>query len=168
MTIEQQCQPDFASRAVHLIDAENLVGSPCFTCADAARIADAYAEVATISVGDHLIIATSHYAAASTWFGWPAAARRLLRSGPHAADHALIDVLATEGVEGRYRRVVIGSGDGIFALEAARLQADGCAVTVVSRRAGLSRHLRLAVRDIRFLDSAPASAPAIILGRRAA
>jgi uncharacterized LabA/DUF88 family protein len=92
----------------------------------------------------------------------------LVRSGLHGADRALLEVIHRECLEERFDRIVIGSGDGIFALAAARLQACGCSVTVVSRRSGLSRHLRLAVRDIRFIDSAPAAAPAIIPVRRAA
>jgi NAD(P)-dependent dehydrogenase (short-subunit alcohol dehydrogenase family) len=52
---------------------------------------------------------------------------------------ALLQVLATEKVDFRYDRVVIGSGDGIFAFPAARLQAAGCEVTVVTRPDALSR-----------------------------
>jgi uncharacterized LabA/DUF88 family protein len=67
----------------------------------------------------------------------------------------LIDVIRKEGVVARYDRLVIASGDSIFAEWAARLQSDGSAVTVVSRRTSLSRQLQFAVRDVRFLDLAP-------------
>src|SRR4051812_1397505 len=76
-------------RAIHLIDVENLVGSACFTCSDAALVHRAYESVATVSAGDHLILASSHHAAPSTWFAWPHSARRLVRSGLHGADRAL-------------------------------------------------------------------------------
>jgi hypothetical protein len=169
MTTNMESQNGQAlGRAVHLIDVENLVGSACFTCSDAALVHRAYESVAAVSNGDHLILASSHHAAPSAWFAWPHSARRLVRSGLHGADHALLEVIDRECLEERFDRIVLGSGDGIFALAAARLQACGCDVTVVSRRSGLSRHLRLAVRDIRFIDSAPAAAPAIIPVRRAA
>ena len=51
----------------------------------------------------------------------------------------------------RFGRVVIGSGDGIFAQAAARLQAVGTEVTVVCGEGALARRLRMAARDVRFL-----------------
>ncbi len=59
--------------------------------------------------------------------------------------------MKTERIDERFDRVVLGSGDGIFAEVCALLQAAGCVVTVVSRREALSRRLRFAVRDVRFL-----------------
>ncbi len=155
-------------RAVHLIDAENLVGSASFACSEAELAYAAYEQVAALRSGDLLIVATSHHAAPAAWFGFPVSARRLVRSGLHGADQALLDVIAFESIEARFDRVVIGSGDGIFALPAAQLQASGCTVSVVARRFSLSRKLRLAVRDVRFIDAPPAAAPAIIPVRRAA
>jgi uncharacterized LabA/DUF88 family protein len=76
-----------------------------------------------------------------------------VRSGENGADLELLAILAQESVETRFDRVVIGSGDGIFALAAARLQAAGVNVTVVVRRGALSRSLRLSVRDVRFIDA---------------
>lgn len=152
------------NRTIHLVDVENLAGSPCFTLADAAAIQRAYRTVSSPGPDDQFVVATSHYAALPTWFAWPHATRRLVQSGPDGADLALLAVIEREAVFERFGRVAIGSGDGIFALAAARLRASGCAVTVVSRRTGLSRALRLAVRDVRFIDppSAPASALASV------
>jgi hypothetical protein len=152
------------SRTLHLVDAENLAGSPCFTLVDAAAVQRAYCTVLSPGSDDQFVVATSHHAALPTWFAWPHATRRLVQSGPDGADLALLAVIEREGVVERFSRVVIGSGDGIFALAAARLRASGCAVTVISRRTGLSRALRLAVADIRFIDppSAPASALASV------
>jgi hypothetical protein len=88
------------------------------------------------------------------WFGW-GEARRVVRSGRDGADLTLIQIVDTENVAARFGRVVIGSGDRIFAEPAARLQSLGASVTVVSRRESLSRELRFAVRDVRFLESLP-------------
>jgi hypothetical protein len=104
------------------------------------------------------VLATSHFAAPQAWMAWPSTTRRLVRSGADGADLALLDVIDSERLHLRFDGVVIGSGDGIFALAASRLQRLGCPVTVVSRRDGLSRRLRLAVRDVRLIDDPLAAA----------
>jgi hypothetical protein len=148
-------EPRIASevgRVLHLIDLENLVGSAHFSLEEAARVYRGYVQVAPSGAVDQVVLATSHHAAAAAWFGWPATVRRLVRSGQNGADLALLHVLACESVATRFDRVVIGSGDGIFAYEAARLQAAGIAVTVVTGRGALSRQLGFAVHDVRLLD----------------
>src|SRR6266542_895792 len=140
-------------RALHLVDVENLAGSATVSRTDAIRLHQAYAHVARYGVSDHVVLATSHHSALSAWLGWPPTSRRLVRSGPHGADVALLEVIRRESVATRFDHVVIGSGDGIFAFEAARLQSAGVNVTVVTRRGALSRQLRLAVRDVRYIDS---------------
>jgi len=144
-------------RVLHLIDVENLLGGPSFTVEDAASVHSAYMATAPIGHENHVIVATSHRAASSTWFAWPQSARRLVRSGPNGADYALLEVMATECVHCRFDHVVIGSGDGIFAFRARRLQRDGCRVSVVTVRRSLSRYLRIAVPDVRFLDASMAT-----------
>jgi hypothetical protein len=151
-----------AERTLHLIDLENLVGSADFSREEAARIHRGYVQVAPCGAVDQVVLATSHHAAAAAWFGWPATARRLVRSGQNGADLALLHVLTCESVTTRFDRVVIGSGDGIFAYEAARLQAAGVRVTVVTGRGALSRQLGFAVRDVRYLEPIEV-APAIAL-----
>jgi NYN domain len=147
-------------RALHLIDVENLLGGPNFDRRQAAWGRAAYLATAPDAIVNQLVISSSHRAAPAAWFAWPYSTRRLVRSGPDGADLALLDLLSVEQVHTRYDRVVIGSGDGIFALPAAKLQAAGCAVTVVTRGESLARELRLAVRDIRFLGSPPRVAQA--------
>lgn len=142
-------------RVMHLVDVENLMSGPSFTIGEAKWVRQAYLAAAPAALTDQVVIATSHHAAPAAWCAWPEAARRLLRSGRDGADLELLHVVAAEAVELRFDRVVIGSGDGIFALAAARLQAGGCSVTVVTRRESLSKELRLAVRDIRFLARPP-------------
>jgi hypothetical protein len=141
-----------SERIIHLVDPENLVGGPRFTAAEARLTHRGYVSIAPAGPVDMTILATSHFAAASAWLAWPRAARRLVRSGADGADLALLHVIEHEDLHGRFDRVVIGSGDGIFAMPAARLQELGCQVTVVSRRDALSRQLRFAVRDVRFID----------------
>lgn len=140
-------------RVLHLIDAENLLGGADCSFAAARQGRTAYEAVAPLGDVNQMILSTSHHAARSAWFAWPGDVRRLIRSGPDGADTALLDVIAAEGLADRFGHVVIGSGDGIFALPAARLQAEGCSVTVVAHQSALSRRLRLAVRDIRFMQT---------------
>ena len=146
--------PAEPGRVLHLLDAENLLGGPGFTLAEAIQARAAYEAVAPGGRVNQVVLSTSHYAAPAAWFAWPRSVRRLVRSGPDGADEALLAVIATEGLELRFDRVVLGSGDGIFAFAVARLQASGCQVTVVTRPEALSRQLRLAVRDVRFIGAA--------------
>lgn len=160
-------EPLVGGRVLHLIDIENLAGGPGFSQQDAATIQLAYGQVAPRGRVDQVVLATSHHAAPAAWFGWPATARRLVRSGSDGADLALLDVLEHESITNRFEHVVIASGDGIFSFEAARLQAAGVDVTVVTRRGVLSRQLRLAVHDVRYIDPVP-SRPLPALVRRIA
>jgi hypothetical protein len=96
--------------------------------------------------------ASSHLAWLNAALGWPHAHYRI-RSGPDGADLALLDVLRHEDVARRFTHVAIGSGDHLFAEEAARLAAQGVWVTVVSRRGGLSSWLERAASEVIFLDT---------------
>lgn len=147
-------------RVLHLLDGENLLGGPDVSLAAARQACAAYGAVAPHGDNEQYVVASSHRAARNQWFAWPACARRLVRSGPDGADLELLRVINEEDIAARYDHVVIGSGDGIFAFPAARLQSAGCTVTVVSRGDSLSRELRLAVRDTRLLDD-PAVAYAV-------
>lgn len=139
-------------RSMHLVDVENLMGGTQFLSSDVTAIEAQYRELAGIKPGDHVVIGSSHFTAGAVWFGW-SHARRVVRSGPDGADLALIRLMDEEDLAGRYGRVVVGSGDGIFAEPCARLQALECPVTVVARcPASLSRRLAFAVRDTHFLE----------------
>jgi hypothetical protein len=144
-----------APRIMHLVGVENLCGSAKFSTAQALGIRRAYAAVAPVGAREMTVLVTSHFAAPQAWMAWPSAGRRLVRSGADGADGAdlaLLDVIDPESLHLRFDHVVIGSDDGIFALAASQLQLLGYPGTVVSRRAGLSQQLRLAVRNVLFID----------------
>ena len=153
-------RPAASPRTVHLIDVENLVGSAFLDEEAVSETARRYAAAAGLVPGDQVVVATSRFNARNTWFSWGMGARRLTRSGENGADLALLGVIETERLAERFGRVVIGSGDGIFAEAAARLLADGTAVTVISRPESISRRLRMAVGDVRLIES---DAPAEVL-----
>src|SRR5579862_7303671 len=79
------------TRALHLVDVENLLGGTAFSERDVADTAAVYVELAQVATRDHVVIASSHHTAYPTWMGWPKAGRRVVRSGPDGADHALLD-----------------------------------------------------------------------------
>jgi hypothetical protein len=142
----------FPARRLHLIDIENLVGD---SLPSLSQVRQAHADyVAALALGemDQVEVASSHLTLLSAALGWPSAHYRI-RSGPDGADLALLDVLRYENVAKRFTHVAIGSGDHIFADEAARLATKGVWVTVVSRRCSLSPRLALAAREVIFLDA---------------
>ncbi len=147
-------EPANHPRTLILVDAENLIGSPVFSVAQAKALRPRVEFAAGYRPGDVVVIASSHKSAGELWLGWGDGPRRLVRSGPDGADLKLLGVLEVEAPHERFDRVVIASGDGIFATECARLQFYGCEVTVVAAdENSLSRALRLATLDVRLLDS---------------
>ena len=144
-------------RELHLIDVENLLGTPYFTATAVSALRSTYDRVSKTGWAAQQVIGTSAASnlltAALAW----GSARPVFENGPDGADHALLEAGAY-APEQRFGRIVIGSGDHAFASYAADLQSKGVEVTVVCRPESLSRVLRLAVHDVRYLphiDSGP-------------
>jgi hypothetical protein len=154
-TVRSRSLKSALGRTIHLVDLENLMGSCVMSSADVALVRQQYEAVSGACPADHVVIATGPTAAPNAWFGW-GVARRLLRCGVDGADAALLEVIELEHLTRRFRRVVVASGDGIFADACSVLQSKGCEVTVVTRPEALSVRLRLAVRDVRYLYLAAA------------
>jgi hypothetical protein len=146
----------FPPRRLHLVDVENLVGDRRPSLDQVCRARNRYEARLAFGAMDQVEVASSHLALVNAALGWPHAHYRA-RSGPDGADQALLDVLRYEDVADRFSHVVIGSGDHLFAEEAARLAAQDVWVTVVSRWRSLSRRLQLAAHEVIFLDT-PAKA----------
>lgn len=142
----------FPARKLHLVDIENLAGSPIPTLVEVVDVQLRYARQAALASADHVVMASSHLALLNAALGWPHARYRV-RSGPNGADLELLDVIMHEDVASRFTHVVIGSGDGAFGHAARSLADRGIAVTVVSRRRSLSPALARAARDVIYLDS---------------
>ena len=141
-------------RLLVLIDIENLTGTPSPTTNDV-KAAKAALRAAIPDFDDsQRIVSCSHHAAPTVSFAFPTA-RHLWRSGRDGADLALIDVLENELVHERYDRVIICSGDGIFADIAASLAGADVDVTAIALEGHLSARLELAARNVVLLDSAP-------------
>jgi hypothetical protein len=153
--------PRRPARAMHLIDIENLAGLERPSQADASRVRASYRQLVAVGPMDQVVVACNHLAFQGAGFGW-IDARHLVRSGADGADLELLAVIYFEDVARRFDRVVIGSGDGIFASAAAHLASEGCQVTAVSRRESLSARLRLAVHEVIYLDSIEPSTTAAV------
>ena len=145
-------QRRFPARRLHLVDIENLAGDPRPSISQVCQALGRYTGCLAFGAMDQVEVASSHLTLLNAALGWPHAHYRV-RSGPDGADLALLDVLRHENVATRFTHVAIGSGDHLFAGEAARLAAQGVWVTVVSRRRSLSRRLALAAREVIFLDT---------------
>ena len=142
----------FPARRLHLVDIENLAGAARPTLSQVRQALGFYTAGLAFGAMDQVEVASSHLTLLNAALGWPHARYRV-RSGPDGADLALLDVLRHENVATRFTHVAIGSGDHLFAEEAAHLAARGVWVTVVSRRRSLSPRLALAAREVIFLDT---------------
>jgi hypothetical protein len=145
-------QRRFPARRLHLVDIENLAGDPRPSISQVRQALGRYTGCLAFGAMDQVEVASSHLTLLNAALGWPHAHYRV-RSGPDGADLALLDVLQHENVATRFTHVAIGSGDHLFAEEAAHLAARGVWVTVVSRQRSLSPRLALAAREVIFLDT---------------
>lgn len=127
-------------RTIHLIDIENLAGVPRPAQPRVEFLRQVYEDRGYLNPGDQHVIACNHGASGAVGFGWPGG-RLLQKSGEDGADLALIEVIEKENIAARFDRVVIASGDHIFAGPAARLGQAGVEVTVVTPARGISREL---------------------------
>jgi len=152
-------QRRYPERGLHLVDIENLAGAAIPSLGLVREVQGLYADRLTFGASDQVVIASSHLSLLNAALGWPHARYRV-RSGPDGADLELLDVLLHENIASRFSHVTIGSGDGAFAQAAAGLGAAGVRVTVVSRRASLSKRLELAAHSVIFIDAAQPAAPA--------
>jgi hypothetical protein len=150
----------FPARALHLVDIENLAGTGIPAEWEVELIRQAYLLRVGIAEMDQVIIGCNHDALPGAGFGWPRA-RYLVRSGHDGADTELLAVISGEDVAARFTHFVIGSGDGAFTQAAAALGSAGRKVTVVSRRAGLARTLKLAAQNVIYLDSSTSGVAAL-------
>lgn len=130
-------QSHFNGRAVHLIDAENLLGGPNAPGTSVRRLWEVYRYGVPTTPNDQYFWASSQRLARNAVGMLPAQGLRVLvRDGKDGADNALLDMVDLEHLVRRFRRLVIASGDGKF--------AD---VAIAARAAGLHVHLVTGVSD---------------------
>jgi len=147
----------FPARRLHLVDIENLAGDQRPSLRQVRQAQRLYAGCLAFGAMDQVEVASSHLTLLNAALGWPRAHYRV-RSGPDGADLALLEVLRHENVARRFTHIAIGSGDHLFAEQAARLAAQGVWVTVVSRPRSLSPGLARAAREVIYLGTAAEAA----------
>jgi hypothetical protein len=140
-------------RTVHLLDVENLVGSPRPGTSEVTTMMRHYRRRVPAGDMDQYVVAVNHGALLPVGMALTGV-QLLARSGRDGADNALREVILLDQLDARFERVVIGSGDGIFTELAAWLAGLGVLVVVVSRPDALSRGLSRTAGEVIPLDLA--------------
>lgn len=146
-----------AGRTLHLIDVENIAGLARPTEAEVAAALDRYRGAVTVAPWDQVVLAANRTTAASAGWVWPGVLVRAA-SGPDGADLALLAEADAAHVARRFDRVMIASGDHLFAERAMELRARGVRVEVVARPGSLAQSLRRVADVVRLLPDALAVA----------
>jgi hypothetical protein len=146
-----------ARRTLHIVDADNLTGGPTEYQCVADEAAARYRAAAGVRVGDLVVVGSDLRSAAVTAFSWPTATLRRT-TGTDAVDHLLLEDLTPCFVEARFERVVLGSGDGIFASRLARLRAAGLRVQVVAATGSVSWRLYPVTHRVTIVEAVSACA----------
>jgi hypothetical protein len=144
-------------RGIHLLDLENLTGSPRPTAAQVAACMADYRRLVPIGPMDQFVAAVNPKALVSV--GTVLRGIQLLtRSGPDGADWALTESAYADRLPERFERVVIGSGDGHFTDLALWLAGRGTHVTVVAKRGALNWRLYVAAAEVIVFETPTAQA----------
>lgn len=138
---------DSRTRALHLIDLENLVG----TARDAESVRQAwtaYLRAVPVLPGDAVVVGTAAHFAGTAWFALPEhGIRRVVgANAPDGADLALLAAIDPGRDFQRFDVLVVGSGDHIFGDLAGLAREAGMTVDIVYSDCvswKLARHGRL-------------------------
>ena len=130
-----------ARRSLHLVDLENLVGDPKATGRVVGDTFVRYLELSEWRSGDHVIVASNPCIIREVGFELDVPASVHATCGEDGADLMLLSLALPELIARRYGRLVVGSGDGIFAPRASDAQQRGVKVRVVTRPESCSLRL---------------------------
>ncbi len=138
-------------RALHLIDIENLtLGS---SGADPLQTLGLYLDRAAWKVGDIGFVSGPAGLLTEVWNDSASFRPRWIPAvGPDAADLALLAEAPREWVVNRFDRLVVGSGDHIFAPLLSWVSTRGLQSMVVARRGTISLVSRMAAGRVEELD----------------
>lgn len=141
-------------QALHLVDIENLASGWCHSQMGLAAL-DSYFRVAGWVEGDLVVVAANHRLAVAIGFDIDIA-HRLIVNGleADAADRELLDHAAGDWVQRAVDRVVVGSGDAIFAPMIERFGRLGLATMVVASKGSMARRLCEVADEVRYVPSA--------------
>jgi hypothetical protein len=147
------------NRTLHLVDLENLLGDRRKeeVALDGLR---RYLALARWEEGDQVLVAAHREIIRQVGFASPVPCSLHATEGDDAADLMLLAHAPAELVIRRYSRLVVGSGDGIFAERAVAARAGGVGVAVIARADGCSTRFRrrafpvldFSIDDLRVVD----------------
>lgn len=147
-------------RTLHLIDVENMVAGRVAT----RSVADMWSEFVDVLAprwDDQATVSVAQRNAATAFLALPAGVRRVVGSNTaDGADEALLDSADTEWIAGHFGRVVIGSGDHIFAPLADSLRTKGLTVVQAIGGGRCSAALYRACSEHTYLTRTRAAASA--------
>jgi hypothetical protein len=149
----------FDSRALHLIDAENLLAGPRIDASDFRQMWQTYRGAVPTSASDQFRVGASSFFVARAFEALIDQGFQLLvRDGADGAELALLDSIDLAHVGRRFDRLVIASGDGRFEDLALQARSRGLYVHVVNGLSDCSRalaraattraHLRLSLPEV--------------------
>ena len=128
-------------RGLHLVDLENLLADPWARGPSVGRALDEYLERAQFRCGDLVFVAGNPWLMVELAWSHGVDCHRFAARGPQGADLKLLEASPLAWVARRFERLVIGSGDGVFADRLVAADASGLSVRIVSRREALSNRL---------------------------
>ncbi|AOY74408.1 hypothetical protein ARZXY2_4909 (plasmid) [Arthrobacter sp. ZXY-2] len=132
-------------QSCHVIDIENQMGGGYWAASDVERWWQVYRQQAVgIAEGDLIIIGVAEQAAkkARTALRGERIKWRIGADGPNGADLALLAAIDVDRISRRYSRLILASGDHIFAPLAQEARSLGMTVQIVSGRGLVSRELQ--------------------------
>lgn len=138
------------TRAIHLIDLENLAGVGRLTDDAAGWAIWSYLNSVEVGRDDHVVIAVDAQNAFAAFAAYPTA-RILIGHGKNGADNRLVEVLRHEHIDERFAQAYVASGDGIFTNDAGRLVGLGMVVTVVTLPGHDAKGLREVSSEVRYI-----------------
>ena len=131
-------------RTLHLVDLENLAGGTDQGIRPLVDAAGAFRAAAHPAIGDHLFVGVNPSLGMYAADLFPTA-RLCVRGGTDGADLAILGALPeAHHIAENYHRVVVGSGDHIFASLVRSLVERGIPVEVVALSGSISRELAAA------------------------
>jgi alkanesulfonate monooxygenase SsuD/methylene tetrahydromethanopterin reductase-like flavin-dependent oxidoreductase (luciferase family) len=148
-------------RALHLVDFENLLGeSHRFAdCEDIRWAVARYCKAADWQTDDLAIVATNRKLMAKVCFELPDGWQKATKEGHDGADQALLERATATFVQHRFHRLVVGSGDHVFAELAEKMRRGGGEVWVVATDGHVSERLARVASKLVLLDEPEGATP---------
>lgn len=141
-----------AGRTLHLVDIENLVGESVADFHAIDIVSAEYRRAAALARGDHVIVGAGQRLAVTAGWAWPGA-YLTVGWGVDGADKALLaEVANREWVASHFDRVVLGSGDNIFAEALKSFRALGISTGIVASADSISWALQRQADFVRTID----------------